>query len=98
MRIKILLKWVCYCLTLNLFRLFDYGMVFCSESKFEKGYISLGMSKRMSKGYPRDRGQVMDLLIGGEFLHTRLTLVNSKKDILLDIPSDMYPFSVFGSV
>ena len=42
----------------------------------------------------------MELLIGGEFL-THLSLVNSKKDILLDIlldiPRDMYPFSVFGS-
>ena len=44
----------------------------------------------------------MELIIGGEFLLalTHLSLVNSKKDILLDIlldiPRDMYPFSVFG--
>ena len=52
-----------------------------------------------------DRGGYMELLIGGEFLsNTHLSLVNSKKDILLDsqdslldIPKDMYPFSVFGS-
>ena len=31
------------------------------------------------------------------FSLTHLSLVNSKKDILLDIPRDMYPFSVFGS-
>ena len=30
------------------------------------------------------------------FSLTHLSLVNSKKDILLDIPRDMYPFSVFG--
>ena len=44
----------------------------------------------------------MELLIGGEFPLTHLLLVNSKKDILLDTlldipPTDMYPFSVFGS-
>ena len=36
------------------------------------------------------------------FSLTHVSLVNSKKDILLDIrldiPRDMYPFSVFGSV
>ena len=31
------------------------------------------------------------------FSLTYLSLVNSKKDILLDIPRDMFPFSVFGS-
>ena len=30
------------------------------------------------------------------FSLTHLSLVNSKKDILEDIPRDMYPFSVFG--
>ena len=31
------------------------------------------------------------------FSLSHLSLVNSKKDMLLDIPRDMYPFSVFGS-
>ena len=44
----------------------------------------------------------MELLIVGEYLSiTHISVVNSKKDILLvdillDIPRDMYPFSVFG--
>ena len=32
------------------------------------------------------------------FSLAHLSLVSPKKDILLDIPGDMYPFSVFGSV
>ena len=44
----------------------------------------------------------MEVLIDGELLSYPLSLVNSQKyillDILLDIPRDMNPYSVFGSV
>ena len=44
----------------------------------------------------------MELLIGGEFLSYASLIGQLKKDILLiillDIPRDMYPFSIFGSV
>ena len=38
----------------------------------------------------------MELLFGGEFLSYPSLIGQLKKDILLDIPRDMYPFSVFG--
>ena len=53
-----------------------------------KGYISLGIG-------------LLGLLIGGEFLSYPSLIGQLKKDILLDIlldiPWDIYPCSVFGS-
>ena len=64
------------------------------KPKTEKGYISLGMSKRISQG----QGLGYGLLIGGKYISlANLSLFNSKKVILLDIPRDIYPFSVFSS-
>ena len=84
------------------------GVFWCdiktSESKTEKGYISLGMSKRMSKRISQGSGlgyYLWGSSLVDNFSLTHLSLVNSKKDILLDIlldiPRDIYPFSVFGS-
>ena len=60
------------------------------------------MSKGCLKGYPRDRGRVMELLIGGEFLSYPSLIGKLKKGYpfrhpFWDIPRDMYAFSVFGS-
>ena len=50
------------------------------------------------KGYPRDRGRVMELLIGGEFLSYPFLIGQLKKGYPFKHPfRDMYPFSDFGS-
>ena len=51
------------------------------------------MSKGCLKGFPRDRGRVLELLIGGEFLSYPSLIGQLKKRY----PRDMYSFSVFGS-
>ena len=70
-------------------------MRWSSEPKTEKGYISLVMSL-LKDILGIGVGLWSSSLVEISSL-THLSLVNSKKDILLDIPRYMYPFSVFGS-
>ena len=68
-----------------------------TEPKTEKGYIALGMSKRMSKRISfielSNERWVREKFSTNEEIHKP----NPIPRILLDIPRDMYPFSVFGS-
>ena len=80
------------------------GVFWCdiktSESKTEKGYISLGMSKRMSKRISQGSGlgyYLWGSSLVDNFSLTHLSLVNSKKDILLDIPRDICILSWFSA-
>ena len=87
-----LLYWrSCFFRLRPLFRSFQRLRI--SEPKTEKGYISLGMSKRISFFELTNERWVREKFTTNEDRISQDIL----SDIFLDIPSDMYPFSVFGS-